>query len=324
MEYRRLGATGLEVSVLGLGASALGSMYRPVSDREAREVVAEAFDLGITYFDVSPYYGLTLAEARLGQALASLPRVKLVLSTKAGRYGDQVFDFSRARIARSIDESLARLKTDYLDIVLLHDIEFGDPVQVVEEGWRALVDARQAGKVRYAGASGLPLGVLADFARAAAPDVILSYCHYCLNDQSLDQLADSLTAQQIGLINASPLAMGLLTAGGPPSWHPAPAPLLAAAQEAARVAAAHGVNLADLALQFATRHPRVATTLVSTARVDHLRHDVKTITRPMDDEALTAVLAALAPVKNLSWPSGRADWSLPARSAGGGRATDEG
>ncbi len=306
MEYRRLGQTGLTVSVLGLGASALGNMFRPVSDREAAEVVRTAFDLGITYFDVSPYYGLGLAEARLGSALAALPREQVVVSTKAGRYGADQFDFSRARILASIQASLRALGTDYLDIAFLHDIEFGDPDEVLHEGWAALQDARTAGLVRFAGASGLPLAVLDGFVAAAKPDVILSYCHYCLNDNSLEDLSSRWTAGELGLVNASPLAMGLLTNAGPPDWHPAPPALRAAAKQAAAYARSREADIAGLALKFATGHPRVATTLVSTASVTHLASDVRTVGEPLNHQLLAAVQQILAPVHNITWPSGRA------------------
>ncbi|MDA8200258.1 MAG: aldo/keto reductase [Thermaerobacter sp.] len=304
MEYRPLGTTGLEVSALGLGASALGSMFRPVSDDEAAEVVHAAYDSGITYFDVSPYYGGTVAESRLGSALTAVPRRSVVISTKAGRYGENLFDFSRTRVTQSIEESLQRLRTDYLDIVFLHDIEFGHPSQVLEEGWRALVDARTAGKIRCAGASGLPLDVLTRFAAAAQPDVILSYCHYCLNDTTLLDAVPRLMAGRVGLVNASPLAMGLLTQNGPPEWHPAPAQLKEQAAAAARWAECHGVDLADLALQFATRRPEIPTTLVSTANAAHLARNVRVLAEAVDETALAGVLEVLAPVMNLTWASG--------------------
>lgn len=304
MEYRTLGATGIKVSALGLGASALGNMFRPVSDDEAADVVHAAYALGITYFDVSPYYGLTVAESRLGKALTGVPRRKVIISTKAGRYGERLFDFSRARVTQSIEESLQRLRTDYLDIVFLHDIEFGNPAQVLEQAWRALLDARAAGKVRYAGASGLPLDVLMRFVDAAHPDVILSYCHYCLNDTTLLDALPRFHAGRVGLVNASPLAMGLLTQPGPPAWHPAPALLKERVAAAADWAQRHGVDLADLALQFATRRPEIPTTLVSTASADHLARNVRLLGEPVNEDVLAEVLDRLAPVKDLTWASG--------------------
>src|SRR5689334_23252936 len=106
MEYRALGRTGLKVPVLGFGASPLGGVFGPVDDAQAARAVAEAVDLGVHYFDVAPYYGLTEAEAALGRALRSVPRDRYLLSTKVGRYGSEDFDFAARRVSRSVDESL--------------------------------------------------------------------------------------------------------------------------------------------------------------------------------------------------------------------------
>lgn len=122
MQYRTLGATGLKVSVLSYGASSLGSVFRKIDPAEGIRTVHTAVDRGINLIDVSPYYGLTKAETVLGQALQDIPRDKVILSSKAGRYGENEFDFSYERIMQSVEESLQRLHTDYLDILLLHDI----------------------------------------------------------------------------------------------------------------------------------------------------------------------------------------------------------
>src|SRR5580700_5395102 len=123
MDYATLGRSGLRVSKLGFGASPLGNEFGETDPAEGERAVHCAVDLGINYFDVAPYYGRTLAETWLGAALAGR-RDKVVLSTKCGRYDVNQFDFSAARIRASIDESLRRLRTDYLDILLAHDIEF--------------------------------------------------------------------------------------------------------------------------------------------------------------------------------------------------------
>src|SRR5690625_4728842 len=117
MEYRKLGETGLEVSELSLGASSLGSVFRKVNKDEGVRTVHVAIENGINLIDVSPYYGLTKAETVLGEAISQVQRERIILSTKAGRYGDNSFDFSPRRIKKSIDESLIRLKTDYIDIL---------------------------------------------------------------------------------------------------------------------------------------------------------------------------------------------------------------
>lgn len=127
------------VSTLSFGASSLGSVYLDIDEGEGIRTVRTAVDEGINYIDVSPYYGLFKAEKVLGNALKEIQRDKIILSSKAGRYGEDSFDFSFERIRNSVDESLARLHTDYLDIIFLHDIEFGSYNQVIEEGISALI-----------------------------------------------------------------------------------------------------------------------------------------------------------------------------------------
>ncbi|KAB1213251.1 L-galactose dehydrogenase [Morella rubra] len=186
--------------------------------------VREAFRLGINFFDTSPYYGETLSEKVLGKALKALgaPRQDYIVSTKCGRYIEG-FDFSAERVTRSIDESLARLQLDYVDILLCHDIEFGSLDQVVNETMPALQKLKEAGKIRFIGVTGLPLEVfmyVLDRVPPGTVDVILSYCHYSINDSTLEDLLPYLKSKGVGIITASPLAMGLLTESGPPRLAP--------------------------------------------------------------------------------------------------------
>src|SRR3954447_24917260 len=116
MHYRQLGNTGLQVSVLGYGASPLGGVFREVDEAEGIRTVHTALDLGINFIDVSPYYGLTRAETVLGRALATVARDRYLLATKVGRYGESEFDFSAARVTRSVEESLRRLGVETLDL----------------------------------------------------------------------------------------------------------------------------------------------------------------------------------------------------------------
>jgi L-galactose dehydrogenase len=111
MRYRKLGQTDLEVSVLGFGASPLGNVFSVSDPVEGTRSVHQAIDLGINFFDVSPYYGMTLAEQRLGTALVGR-RNEAILATKCGRYGVDDFDFSANTVIAGVDASLKRLKTD--------------------------------------------------------------------------------------------------------------------------------------------------------------------------------------------------------------------
>src|SRR6185295_15632452 len=130
MQYRQLGQTGLKVSILGYGASALGGVFGEIDEPESIKTVHIALDLGLNFIDVSPYYGLTRAETVLGKALKGIPRDRYYLATKVGRYGPAEFDFSAGRVIASVDESLTRLGVDYLDLIQCHDIEFGSLDQV--------------------------------------------------------------------------------------------------------------------------------------------------------------------------------------------------
>jgi L-galactose dehydrogenase len=309
MRYRTLGKTGLSVSILGYGASPLGGVFGPVDEAEGTRCVRTALDRGVNYLDVAPFYGETRAEAALGRALRGVPRDSYVLSTKVGRYGGRDFDFSAARVMAGVNESLARLGVEYADILFCHDIEYGDIDQVIHETLPALKEkVVAAGKARFLGFSGLPLAIyprVLDSPAAPLVDVVLSYCHHTLADTSLDTLLPYLTDKGVGVVNASPLGMGLLSGAAPPDWHPAPPALRDASARAAAVAREHGATLADLAVAFSVSRPDIATTLVGSARADEMARNVEAALSTPDPALLAAVREALRPARDLSWPSGR-------------------
>ena len=304
MDYRTLGRTGLEVSKLGFGGSPLGNEFGETDPAECERAVHCAIDLGINYFDVAPYYGRTLAEARLGAALEGR-RDKVVLATKCGRYDVNGFDFSAARIRQSIDESLRRLRTDYLDVFLAHDIEFVSETQIVEEAIPTMRALQRNGKARFIGITGLQLNLLRRVAEAVPVDVVLSYCRYNLLIADLDHLLTPFVKEHgIGLINASPLHMGILTAAGPPSWHPAPAEVKEAGRAIVQLCEQRGVRASDLALQFSFAHPYVATTLAGMPTVERVRQNAAAATSAVDEALLAEVRNLVAPYKDRSWPTG--------------------
>ncbi|HTB13512.1 MAG TPA: aldo/keto reductase [Bryobacteraceae bacterium] len=304
MEFRTLGRTGLEVSKLGFGGSPLGNEFGETDPLEAERAVHCAIDLGINYFDVAPYYGRTLAETRLGTALKGR-RDKVILATKCGRYDVAKFDFSAARIRASIDESLARLRTDYLDIFLAHDIEFVSAKQIVEETIPTMRALQNEGKTRFIGITGLQLNMLRKVAEAAPVDVILSYCRYNLLITDLDDLLTPFVQnREIGLMNASPLHMGLLTQNGPPPWHPASPEVKEVARVLVEFFAKSGVRITDLALQFCLQHPTVATTLAGMSTVEQVRENVAAAHAPADATLINEARDFIGPFLNRSWPTG--------------------
>ncbi len=304
MHYRTLGRTGLKVSVIGFGASPLGGVFKPVALADGVRAVRTALDLGITFFDVAPYYGLTKAETVLGQALSGVPRDGYVLATKVGRYGQDEFDFSAARVTRSLDESLARLGTDHVDLLQLHDLEFGDPEQLISETLPALERLRAAGKCRFIGLTGLPLAAMEIIQARYRADTVLSYCHYTLSDTAFAAWIPALKHGGVGIINAAPLGMGLLTDDGPPSWHPAPDAVKVACRDAAAWCRTQGWDFAKLGMQFALNHSDIATTVVGMADAAIVQRNVAWSAEPPDVEAITAVRARLAPVADMTWSSG--------------------
>ncbi len=305
MEYRELGTTGLRVSALSFGASSLGGVFHAIDESEAMRTVRVALDLGINLIDVSPYYGLTKAETVLGRALKGIARDRYILATKVGRYGADEFDFSAERVTASVDESLQRIGVEHIDIIECHDIEFGSLDQVVEETLPALRRLQAQGKVGYVGVTGLPLNIFRYVLDRTDLDTILSYCRYELNDTSLADMVPYLKEKGVGVINASPLGMGLLTERGTPAWHPASEEIKATCAQAAAFCRAQGVDIAKLAVQFSVANPDIPTTLVGTANPANIEKNVRWVEEDMDRALLAEVQKILAPIQNRTWPSGK-------------------
>jgi len=307
VEYRVLGRTGLKVSTLSFGASSLGSVFRETDDPESIRTVHTALDHGVNFIDVSPYYGSTKAETVLGRALCEIKRDRYYLATKVGQYGEGEFDFSAKRVTRSFEESCTRLGVDYVDLLQCHDIEFADLNQIVHETIPTLLKLKAAGRIGHIGITGLPLKVLFDGLDRAdgAIDTILSFCHYELNDTSLESLLPKCHALGVGVINASPTGMGLLTERGAPPWHPAPAPIVECCRKAVDFCRSVGADIVKLAVQFSISHPEIATTLVGTANPENMRKNIAYAEAPIEHELIAKVREILAPIHNHNFTRGR-------------------
>ena len=305
MIYRTLGKTGLRVSIVGYGASPLGAEFGKIDPDEGRRAVHHAIECGINYFDVAPYYGRTLAETRLGEFLVG-KRHQVILATKVGRYDVDHFDYSARCVVSSVDESLRRLRTDFIDVIQIHDIEYGDRAQIIHETLPALRALTESGKVRFVGITGYPLMQIADVIAQIQVDTVLSYCRYDLFDTTLDSLLTPAAKRHgVGLINASPLHMRLLTEKGAPDWHPAPRHVVEVGQQVAAWCRTQGVDIADLAMQFALGYADVATTLVGMSKVAHVDSNVKAVGVTPDPRLLAEVRAMIRPAADVIWMEGR-------------------
>lgn len=299
-----LGHTSIQVPVLAMGAASLGSIYHPVSQLQANETVATALSHGVNYFDVAPYYGLTKAETALGAALKGVRRESYTLATKVGRYGDSLWDFSRDATLRSVEESLSRLGCDYIDVIQCHDIEYGDMTQLLDEALPTLRELRDSGVVRHIGITGYDLPLLERVACEQKVDTVMAYCTWTLQDRRLGVVAQRLNEAGIGVLNASPLSMGLLTRSGAPDWHPAHDDVQRVCRSVSELCDSYGVNIAQIALQFAlttAAEHGIVSTVIGTASAENMLDNVRWSEQPLDPELLDNINALMAPVLNIGW-----------------------
>ena len=307
MEYREIGRTGMKVSALSFGASSLGSVFRETKEGEAVAAVHTAVDLGMNFIDVSPYYGHYKAETVLGKALREIKRDKYYLSTKVGRYGKDgvnTWDYSARRATESVYESMERLGVDHIDLINVHDIEFADLHQVVDETLPALVALRDKGVVGHVGITDLQLENLQWVIDHVAPgtvESILNFCHFTLNDDKLLDYLDYFEQRGIGVINASPLSMGLLSRRGVPAWHPAPKSLVDACRRAVEYCDAKGYPIEKLAMQYSLSEPRIATTLFSSANPENVAKNIAFVSEQPDWELIGEVKRIIGDQQRVSW-----------------------
>jgi L-galactose dehydrogenase len=303
MKYRKLGNTDLDVSALAFGTGSLGELFGPVEETDALRLVDEVIDFGINFIDTSPFYGS--AEYRLGKALAG-KRHKIFLGTKAGRYGLTDFDYSATRIRASVEESLRLLRTDHVDILQLHDIEHVPLDCVLNEGYGALVQLRDEGKCRYIGMTGYPSAAMRRVMTEVELDVLLTYAHGTLLDNSISDLQPLADDRGVGLINAASLALGILSSGGSNVTfeHPASDVIRQSAAKMVALSKRRGVDLAFIANQYSIQRSGCVTTLVGIGKSRHLASAVEAASAPIDED-IVAELIALRPADHeLKWISG--------------------
>lgn len=313
MEYREIGKTGMKVSALSFGASSLGGVFHSIDEGRAVDAVYTAIDCGMNFIDVSPYYGHYKAETVLGKALKNIDRSKYYLSTKVGRYGKDgknTWDYSSKRVTDSVYESMERLNIDHIDLINVHDIEFADRFysldMIVEETLPALVELKQKGVVSHVGITDLQLPNIKYVIDHVAPgtvESVLCFCHYCLNDDAIADYLDYFEERGIGVINASPLSMGLLSQRGVPDWHPAPKPLVEVCKRAAEYCNEVGYPIEKLAMQYSVGNPRVTTTLFSSANPDNVRKNVQWV------EECEAPAEIVAKVREIIGDQMRVSWA---------------
>jgi len=309
---RRLGASGLYVSAVGLGTNNFGTR---LDERQSHAVLDAAVELGVTLLDTADVYGFGASETIIGTWLPA-NRDKVVVATKVGmdeEVGGTRIGSSALQIKRGVEESLRRLGIDHLDLLQLH---VGDPLTPLDETLRALDDLVRAGLVRYVGVSNYAAWELArivERARGAGqPPIVSVQVGYSLLDRRVeDELLPACEALGVGLLAYRPLARGLLT-GKYRSDSPPPegtrlalqpevaatamtAANLAVVERVASFAAERGVQPIDVAMSWLLTRPSVTSILVGASTPAQLAANVAAATWAMTTEDVVELEQLLPP-----------------------------
>ncbi|MGS2619363.1 aldo/keto reductase [Micromonospora sp. LZ34] len=316
LRTERLGRSRVRVTALGFGGAGIGNLLRAVDDETACRAVDAAWQAGIRFFDTSPHYGLGLSERRLGAALSARPRDEFAVATKVGRLlvptpetayrtdeaaGFDVpadhtrrWDFSADGVHRSLESSLARLRLDRVDVVLIHDPD-EHWRQAVEEAYPALHDLRSQGVVGAIGVGMNQWQMLERFVTETDIDAVLLAGRYTLLDQSAAQsLLPRCLDRGVSVLAAGVFNSGVLATEEPGrtyDYRPIPDALYVRAIRIAEVCNSYGVPLPQAAMRFTAGHPAVASLVVGAQTAEHVTLNVELAGAPVPD-ALWRDLAA--------------------------------
>ncbi len=305
LEKVAIGKQGIEVTRLGLGGAPLSGMvlgdglYGGTAHDEAARIIRRAHDLGINYFDTAPLYGAGRSEVRYGSALADVDRDSFVISTKVGRilelyeggmsaeespdnFADHyaVDSWTRDDVLRSIEDSLERLQTDHVEIVLVHDPDtqpYGEK-QAMEEAFPTLIELREQGTVKAIGCGMNEWEMPAKFVRAFDIDAVLLAGRYTLLDHdAYDEFLPLCVERDVKIIVGGPYNSGILARDldGDVTfdYELAPQHLVDRARRLDTVCRRHGVDLKAAALQFVLAHPAVGTAVPGAQSVAELEEN---------------------------------------------------
>ncbi|MNM03482.1 L-glyceraldehyde 3-phosphate reductase [compost metagenome] len=302
LKYQRLGNSGLQVSQLGLGTNAFG---KRADQAASTAVLHTALDRGINFIDTANIYAGTESERIIGEALAGR-RHEAVLATKAGLVrspGPGGSGSSRFHLMRELEDSLRRLKTDYVDLYQIHTF---DPNTPLEETLRTLDDMVSSGKVRYIGASNYAawelMKALGISERMGLTRYVSLQCSYSLADRTPEREYTPLCLDQgVGIIPYFPLAGGILTGkysggGGAPAGSRADTDpnfarfltpeRIALGEETSRLAAGLGTTPTALSLAWLMNRPAVSTVIVGATRAGQLEDSLESIALELSAEIM--------------------------------------
>eukprot|EP01060_Flectonema_neradi_P039277 TRINITY_DN858_c0_g2_i1.p1 TRINITY_DN858_c0_g2~~TRINITY_DN858_c0_g2_i1.p1 ORF type:complete len:481 (+),score=73.88 TRINITY_DN858_c0_g2_i1:106-1548(+) len=332
-KYRRLLGTDIEASEISMGMSAAAGTYRNIDENTAIKAVQEAYRLGINYFDTAPLYGYDRSgEYLLGEALKGKPRNSFYVSTKVGRYlksvpdtilgGERYVgfqDYSAEKTIESVEKSLELLGVDYLDIVFVHDIQFSESYkQARNTCLLTLVSLQEAGLINYIGVSSYDLTILSHLFKDETylmstgvgeprhTEVLQTVGRYNMLDRLLTstksipfRFLEHTRNQEVAIINAAPLNMGLFTPDGPPVWHSAPPEVRICCKKIADLCKERGVDIVRIALFFALKQQGIGTHLVGLATPEEVYNAVDVMHSSLTEEEANCLNISLGMIEEL-------------------------
>lgn len=317
-DVRALPRCGLQLTALGLGCSQLGGLYRPISSADAVGLVDAAWAQGLRYFDTAPYYGYTLSERRVGQALMDRPRDAYALSTKVGRLmrpdasvqpGDDgwaaplpfrpVFDYTYTGVMRSFEDSLQRIGTSRIDMLYVHDIGRAThddrSAHYWEQltsggGFRALDELRNHAGVRAIGLGVNEWQVAVDAMNEADLDAIMLAGRYTLLEQeALEPLLDACLDAGTAIVAAGVFNSGVLAGNGKFNYGDAPPDVVEKVRRLATICERFDVALPAAALQFPFAHPAVISCVIGARSEAQLRQNIAWLESPLPEDFWAAL-----------------------------------
>ena len=281
------------VPMFGLGAAPLGGTdsdaFSVGSDKRATETVLHCLSRGVTFFDTAPLYGGGLSEQRLGAALSGVPRSQIVVESKIGvvvnHDGTTTRSYDRDMVLRSVEDSLKRLRLDYLDTCLIHDADTHFR-QALEKAYPALVELKSQGIIRGIGAGMNQWEMEAEFARQVEFDCFLLAGPYSLLEQGpVHEFFPLCERKNIsvflgGVFNTGILATGAVR-GARYQYAEAPPEIMDKTRNIEVVCARHKVTLKSAALQFPLAHPAVKSLVVGMVTPQEIDENLEALSAPI-------------------------------------------
>ncbi|XP_045783873.1 L-galactose dehydrogenase-like [Maniola jurtina] len=289
MRYNRLGNTVMNVSHISLGGASFSNIYGSFDEQRSLDFITEALNRGINYIETGPWYGQGSSERTIGKALKGKPRESYYIASKVGRYEKdpaKMFDFSVEKTLAAVDNTLLLLGVEYVDLIQVHDVTFGDVDVILNDTLPALEQVVKDGKARYIGIADYDLDLMKAIVNESEIPIstVLSYAKSTLIDNRVQDYTRYFKRRGVGVINAAATGMGLLCNGGPQSWHPAGDDTKAICRDAAQMCMEKDVELARLASWFSLNQPDIDTHICGFRTVDQLDDTINVLEQGLSQQ----------------------------------------